>query len=248
MRPFSAALALTFALALPAQAQTDVTGMTDAERDAFRTEVRDYLMENPEVLMEAIGVLQDREAMAQADADAQMLADQRDALVDDGFSYVGGNPQGDITVVEFMDYRCGYCKRAFPEVEQLLAEDGNIRLIVKEFPILGEESVIASRFAIATKMIEGDGAYKMVHDTLMGINGTLDVETLTRLGNTLGLDTDAIVAAMDSEEVTQIIADNRDLGQALAISGTPTFVIEDQMVRGYVPAADMAALIEDLRS
>ncbi|KQI68643.1 disulfide bond formation protein DsbA [Loktanella sp. 3ANDIMAR09] len=240
---FAALAALT--IALPAQAQTQ---MSEAERDAFRAEVRAYLMENPEVIMEAIDVLQAREEAMQAQADAAMVQSQMEALTNDGFSFVDGNPDGDITIVEFMDYRCGYCKRAFPEVETLLSADGNIRLIVKEFPILGEESVLASRFAIATKMVAGNDAYKAVHDTLMALNGSPNIDTLVRLGNTLGLDTEAITAMMNDDAVTQVIANNHALGQALRISGTPTFVVADQMVRGYVPADQLQQLVDDLRS
>ena len=97
--------------------------------------------------MEAVQILEDRQAAQEAEAGAGMIATNAEALFDDGYSYIGGNPEGDVTLVEFLDYRCGYCKRAHPEVAELLAGDGNIRLIVKEFPILGEESTLSSRFA-----------------------------------------------------------------------------------------------------
>ena len=232
------------ALATPALAESH---LTDAEREAFRAEVRAYLLDNPEVLTEAIGVLQQREAEAQAMAEVQMLSQYRDALVNDGHSFVDGNPDGDITIVEFMDYRCGYCKRAFPEVASLLEEDGNIRLVVKEYPILGDASVLASRFAIATKQVAGDDAYADVHDTLMELQGNIDMDTLTRLSDQLGLDTAAITAEMDSDAVSEILAMNAELGMALQVNGTPTFVIGDRVVRGYVPQSDLARMVEDER-
>ena len=232
------------ALATPALAESH---LTDAEREAFRAEVRAYLLDNPEVLTEAIGVLQQREAEAQAMAEVQMLSQYRDALVNDGHSFVDGNPEGDITIVEFMDYRCGYCKRAFPEVASLLEEDGNIRLVVKQYPILGDASVLASRFAIATKQVAGDDAYADVHDTLMELQGNIDMDTLTRLSDQLGLDTAAITAEMDSDAVSEILAMNAELGMALQVNGTPTFVIGDRVVRGYVPQSDLARMVEDER-
>ena len=232
------------AVATPALAESH---LTDAEREAFRAEVRAYLLDNPEVLTEAIGVLQQREAEAQAMAEVQMLSQYRDALVNDGHSFVDGNPDGDITIVEFMDYRCGYCKRAFPEVASLLEEDGNIRLVVKEYPILGDASVLASRFAIATKQVAGDDAYADVHDTLMELQGNIDMDTLTRLSDQLGLDTAAITAEMDSDAVSEILAMNAELGMALQVNGTPTFVIGDRVVRGYVPQSDLARMVEDER-
>ncbi len=147
-----------------------------------------------------------------------------------------------------MDYRCGYCKRAFPEVENLLSADGNIRLIVKEFPILGAQSVLAAQFAIATQRIAGEVAYGDVHDALMSQNSDITLASLSELGDAFGLDTPAILAAMDSPEVAQVIDANRALADRLRISGTPTFVIEDQMIRGYVPAAQMQQMVDFLRT
>ena len=242
---FRSTLIASLMLASPLAAQME---MTDAEREAFRQEVRSYILDNPEVLMEAIAILEQRQADAQAQADTDMLAANAEALYEDDFSWVGGNPDGDITIVEFLDYRCGYCKRAFPEVEALIASDGNIRLIIKEFPILGEQSVLASQFAIATKQVAGDEAYKAVHDTLMEYRGDVTEPALVRIGETLGLDTDAILAQMTSPEVTDIISRNRALGNRLAINGTPSFVIDDQLVRGYMTLDVMRQLVAQERS
>ena len=165
---------LTFAAGLAAAvpaAAFDVGDMTDAERKAFREEIRAYLLDNPEVLMEAIAVLEDREEAERAEADADLVAAHADALFDDGVSWVGGNPDGDVTIVEFLDYRCSYCRRAHPEIAELLAQDSDIRLIVKEFPILGEDSLMASRFAIAVHRLGGDAAYEAVHDMLITQRG-----------------------------------------------------------------------------
>ena len=144
-------------------------------------------------------------------------------LINDGYSWVGGNPDGDITLVEFMDYRCGYCRRAVPEVATLLETDGNIRLVIKEFPILGDGSVQSSRFAIATKHVAGDDAYKQVHDALLAFSGEPTEVSLRRISDGLGLDSDAIIAAMDSDQVTDEISRTRALAQKMQISGTPVF-------------------------
>lgn len=226
---------------------TAAQDMSDEERAAFRAEVRAYLLENPEVLMEAMNVLQAREREAALAADRSLAQLHASSLFDDPTSFVGGNPDGDITVVEFLDYRCGYCKRAHPEVTELISADGNIRFIIKEMPILGEQSVLASRFALATKLSAGDDAYKLVHDTLMEFNGEVTLDAMTRLGNTLGLDTEAIVAAMDSDEVNDILQRNMQLAQALNINGTPTFVVSDQLLRGYVPLPQMQQIVAEIR-
>jgi protein-disulfide isomerase len=243
------ALSATLALgvAMPAAA-FDISEMTEEERSAFRSEIRAYLLDNPEVLMEAISVLEQREREAQLANDVALAQAYEDQLLNDGHSWVGGNPDGDVTIVEFLDYRCGYCKRAFPEVEALIASDGNIRFIVKEFPILGEQSTLASRFAIAVLRVEGDAAYKDVHDALMSMRSDVTMSALVQMSDTFGLDTAAISAEMQSEEISRIIAENRALAQSLAISGTSTFVIGDQMVRGYIPGDQMELVVAEIRS
>ncbi|MEM8731415.1 MAG: DsbA family protein [Pseudomonadota bacterium] len=245
--PFLAPLGLAAVLAATPATAFDVTAMSEAERAAFGDAIRSYLVENPEVIVEAINVLEARQAEAQVEADFDLVQQYEAALFDDGFSYVGGNPEGDITLVEFMDYRCGFCRRAHPEVEALLAEDGNVRLIIKEFPILGEASMVASRFAIATKHVVGPEAYKQVHDSLIEFAGDPTEVALRRIAEGLGLDAGAILDAMDNEAVTQEISTTRALAQALQINGTPTFVLHDELLRGFVPADEMAIMVADKR-
>ncbi|GHF69914.1 DsbA family protein [Seohaeicola zhoushanensis] len=221
----------------------DPAAMSDAEREAFRAEVRAYLMEHPEVIFEAVDAMKAREAAAAEESDRAMITAFHTEIFEDGYSWVGGNPEGDVTLVEFMDYRCGYCRKAVPEVASLLKSDGNIRLIIKEFPILGEASMISSRFAIATRLVAGGDAYSQVHDALLELDGELSEVSLRRLADGLGLDAEPILAKMNSDEVTREIAANRDLAQRLQINGTPTFVLEGQMLRGYLPAAQLAQLV-----
>ncbi len=247
IRPLVSATALTLSFALPLSA-LDLESMSDAERNAFREEVRAYLLENPEVIMEAVSVLEQREAEAQAQNDQDLVAANADALFNDDSSWVGGNPEGDITLVEFIDYRCGYCKRAHPEVTNLLKEDGNIRFVLKEFPILGEQSVTASRFAIATRQLAGDDAYHSVSEALIAYSGDITEPALRRIAEPLDLPFDEIIAKMGSDAVSEVIETNHALGRALQISGTPSFVMENQMLRGYVPQAEMELIAEDIRN
>jgi protein-disulfide isomerase len=247
IRPLWTAAALTLGLALPAQA-LDLENLSAAERQTLHAEIRAYLLENPEVIMEAVAVLEDRQSAGQAQADEALVRENAEAIFDDGHSWVGGNPEGDVTLVEFMDYRCGYCRRAFDEVEGLLEDDGNIRFVVKEFPILGEESLRAARFAIATLQVAGDDAYKAVHDALMSYSGSINDAGFTRLADSFGLDANAILAEMDSDSVTEVIAANHALGRTLQISGTPSFVIGNQMVRGFVPQDAMEQVVAEIRA
>lgn len=242
------ATVLSLGLAGTQSAQAlDLSAMTEAERDAFRAEVRAYLLDHPEVLIEAIGILEARQAAEQAQGEAALVAANLDALHNDGYSWVGGNPDGDITVVEFLDYRCSFCKRAHPEVAELIRSDGNIRLIVKEYPILGEASVLASRFALAVKTLEGDDAYAETNDALMTMRAEVTEESLRGLSDRSGYDTDAIMAEMDSEEITARIAANHALAQTLQINGTPSFVFGEQMVRGYAPLDVMREIVAEER-
>jgi protein-disulfide isomerase len=233
------ALALGLALAaLPLRAE-----MTAAEREAFRAEVRAYLLENPEVLMEAIAVLEDRRNAEAAAEDLRLLAENHAAIFEDPASWSGGNPAGDITLVAFIDYRCGYCRRAHDDLARLIERDGNIRFVIKEFPILGEASLTSARFAIATLQVAGPAAYKQVHDALITLRGDPTPETLARLAADLGLDGPAIVARMAAPEVAAVIEANRRLADRLRINGTPTFVINTTMVRGYVPLDGMLQIV-----
>lgn len=241
-----AALAL-MALTAPAQA-FDITNMSEDERTALRAEIRSYLLDNPEVIMEAVSILEQRQNEAQAMSDVEMVQLNAEALFEDANSWVGGNPDGDVTLIEFTDYRCSFCRRAFPEIEQLLEADGNIRFIIKEFPILGEESVLSSRFAIAARQIGGDDAYKGAHDLLITHRGPINAEVLTRMAEELSLEPEAVLTRMDSDEVTQVIADNHALAGRLQISGTPTFVLGEQLLRGYLPLADMQTLVAQTRA
>ena len=242
-------LTLTAAALVTTATLADVLGtMTDAERAAFRDEVKAYLLENPEVLVEAMQVLQDRNDQAETDHDTQMLSENADAIFNDPASWVGGNPNGTITVVEFMDYRCGYCRKAYEEIEDLVKTDGNIRFVLKELPILGDDSVTSARFAIAVRLLHGDEAYKRAHDALITLRGTPDPDTLGRLAGSLGIDPQPVLDMMANDQVTAIIQANHDLAGVMNITGTPTFVLDQTLLRGYVPEADMKQLVAEARA
>ncbi|MGL4319271.1 MAG: DsbA family protein [Paracoccaceae bacterium] len=222
--------------------------MTDSERSALREEIRAYLLENPEVILEAMDELQARQDVAAAARDKELLSANMDAIINDGHSWVGGNPNGDVTIVEFMDYRCGYCRKAHAEVNELVSSDGNIRYIVKEYPILGEESLLSSQFAIAVQQLHGDEAYKTAHNALITLRSEATVETLGLLAGDLGLDPAPILARMGGPEVQAVLQANFALGQTMEINGTPTFVMGDTLLRGYVELESMRQIVADERA
>ena len=221
--------------------------MTDGERQAFRAEVRQYLLDNPDVLIEAMDILQARQEQASANRDLKLLADNKAEIYQNPNDWVGGNPQGDITLVEFMDYRCGYCRKAFEETEELVKSDGNIRFVIKEYPILGEGSLVSSQFAIAVRMLHGDAAYKRAHDALITLKGDATLKAMAALAKDLGLDPAPILAKMKTPEVLAIIEDNHQLAQTLEVNGTPTFILDRTMVRGYVPLEGMRQIVQGER-
>ncbi|WFE73951.1 DsbA family protein [Roseinatronobacter sp. S2] len=220
------------------------TVAVDAE---FGEKVRSYLLQNPEVIFEAVAEYEMRNTASQADMDLALIDANYDEIFNDGHSWVGGNPDGDLTLVEFMDYQCGFCKRAYPEVTSFLEQDGNVRLIIKEFPILGPDSELASRFAIAVKQMAGDAAYGDAHSALIQYEGRYTPEMLTDLAEDLGLDGDDVLAMLDDDAITTILEENRMLAQRLQISGTPSFIMETEFLRGFVPADTLALVAENLR-
>ncbi len=239
-------LSLAIAASGPALA-TDIKAMDDSETAAFGVAVRAYLLENPQVLLEAIAVLEQRDVQAQVANDASLIQVNAEALFNDGFSYITGNAEGDLTIVEFIDYRCPFCQKAFPEVKELLASDGNIRLIRKELPILGQDSIMVSSFAISTQILFGDEAYGKVHDALMVMRGNVSEAALLALADKLELDGQAILAGMSNPEINQIIGANHALAQRMQISGTPSFVVGNQMLRGYLPLESMRQVVSEER-
>lgn len=247
MKRLIAALLLTTTAVSGPAAALDLSAMSDTEKAAFGEAVRDYLMSNPEILIESINVLEERRAAESAQNDGQLVAANQQAIFEDGHSWVGGNPDGDLTLVEFIDYRCGVCRRFNDEVHELVANDGNIRLVLKEFPILGQDSDASARFAIAVKQIAGDAVYMKAHDALMDLRSPATIEALTGIAEDIGVDADEVVNTMNTEDVTAVLRENHQLAERMAIQGTPTFVIGEELLRG-VPAAGLTATVAEIRA
>lgn len=243
MKRLIAALLLT---ATPVMA-FDISAMSDAEKAEFGEAVREYLMANPEVLIESINVLEERRASESVQNDKELVVSNHEAIFEDSHSWIGGNPDGDLTVVEFFDYRCSYCRKVTEEVEEVVANDGNIRLVMKEFPILGQDSEASSRFAVAVKQVAGDEAYVKAHDALMELRSPATVEALKAIAEDIGVDADEIVNTMNTEDVSKVLRENRQLAERMAIQGTPTFIVGEEMLRG-VPQQGLEAVIEAVRA
>lgn len=220
--------------------------LTPAQEDAVRGLVRTYLMENPEVLIEALQAYESKLADEAQKRQEVALAQRREQLERDPTSPVGGAPDGDVTLVEFTDYRCGYCKKVFPAVQDLLEADGRIRYVIKELPILGPESVVAARAALAVWR-STPAKYMAFHAALMTARGNLDEARVMQLAAETGLDAAALAKAMKDPEINAILGKNRELAQSLNINGTPAFVIGGRLVPGAVDAETLRQLVAAAR-
>jgi protein-disulfide isomerase len=207
-----------------------------AQRQAIEGIIHDYLMQNPDVLIEALRGAEDK---LNRDADAKatkVLSDRRNEIFDDPATPVGGNPRGDVTIVEFFDYRCPYCKQVLPSLQTLLKEDRNLRFVYKEMPVLGPASVVAAHAALAAQR---QGKYEAFHTAMMGTKGQITEETVYKVAGSVGLDVDRLKQDMAAPEIEQALKANLALADALNIRGTPGFIIGNHITPG---ALDLEAL------
>ncbi|MZR30356.1 DsbA family protein [Sneathiella litorea] len=212
--------------------------------EEFGARVRAYLLSNPQVLREVIAELSKQEEKVAAAEQENLISSLAKDLKEDGYSFVAGNPDGDVTIVEFFDYRCGYCKKSFPEVMKTVEMDGNIRLVLKEFPILGADSFLASQAAIAS--LE-QNKYFEFHTALMESRGGVTIEGIRSIAADIGLDVEKLEADMKKDEVREVVEKNYELAKQLGISGTPAFVIGDQFVPGALSTEQMLQLVAEVR-
>lgn len=226
----------------------DINNLTNADRKVLQKEIRRYILENPDIIFEAADIVRKREAALEVQEDEELIQSNFKEIFYDNYSYVGGNPDGDITIVEFVDYKCGYCRKAAELVRELIAKDDNIRFVVKEFPILGEASLVSSKFAIAVKNIGGPEKYKVAHDILLALTAEPTEIYLRRIAKELELNPEELFEAMQSDLVTQEIDQTGELAQKLQISGTPTFILGDQFLRGFVPLEILSKAIQSERT
>ncbi|MBT3534363.1 MAG: DsbA family protein [Rhodospirillaceae bacterium] len=241
LRRFVLVLSFAAAIILPAMAQAQQS--KDPETTRIEQIIRNYLLENPELLVEVMQKLERRQKAKEQEDRISAIKKNRKALFASTNDHIV-NPMGRIPVVEFFDYQCGYCKKFLPNVVRLLKSDKSVRFIFKEFPILGEASVVASRAALAAKM---QGKYLAYHNALMGLRRGLTETLVFQIAEDIGLDVARLKTDMESPEISRIIDENRKLARSMGIRGTPTIVVGEQMAPGAVSYSRLTALIEDAR-
>lgn len=213
--------------------------------DRIKELVLEAIRENPGIVFEAAQLFEEQQQANQALVAAQVLASERDALERDPNAPVLGNPDGDVTVVEFFDYNCPYCRRVKPHMEALLAADPNVRVVYREWPILGEGSVFAARAALASR---NQGKYDEFHWAMMGLNGRAEEATVIRAAEEIGLNIAQLRRDMNAPEIDEHIQTSMRLSRAIGFSGTPSFLIGDNLAPGLIDADQMISLVNQARA
>ena len=213
--------------------------------EELKKAIENTINNNPEIIIKALENYQKKMETEQRNNQKKALESSKEMLENDGYSLVIGNPDGDVTVIAFKDYRCGYCKRAWPSLQELVNTDDNVKVILKEMPILGPKSTLASQYGLASAE---QGKYAAYYDALMNHRGAWTEEGLKSLAKSLDIDTDKLVKDAASEKVRQSIQKNLQLAQTLGVTGTPAFVVNGQLLPGAVPLAELQKLIKEARA
>ena len=211
--------------------------------EPFHAIVRDYLLTNPEVIQEALLVLQQRQRQAQAQGMKKLLSEQQNAIYNDTTDQVWGNINGDVTVVEFFDFQCGYCKRVHPSIKALINQDPNVRVVLKQLPVLGPNSMLAAQYALAAAQ---QGRYTEYHDAVIQLDN-LNENTLIGLASELKLDVAKLSTDAKSLNIQSSIINTIRLAEALNINGTPGFIIGNQITPGAIDLDGMLSLVAAAR-
>jgi protein-disulfide isomerase len=218
-------------LALPVAAQE----FTAPQKSEIERIIRDYLVNHPEVLQEAIAELDNRQAAADLEKAKTAIASNAETLFNSSRQVVLGNPSGDVTMVEFFDYNCGFCKRALPDMLSLLKDDPKLKIILKEFPVLGPGSVEAAKVAVAVRMQDKGGKkYLEFHQKLLGGRGQADKARALAVAKEVGMDMKRVDTDMASDEVKVSLEESLKLGETLGLNGTPSYIIGSDVVIGAV--------------
>ena len=245
MRPVKSIVAALLMVCAPLVASAEGP-LSLEEKAEIEQVVRDYLLKNPEIIAQAIGELQSLEEAAALERQRAAMKAMAKDLTSSPLDPVIGNPDGDVTVVEFFDYRCGFCKRVFENALTLIKEDGNIRYVLKEFPILGEESVYASRASMAVWLHQRD-KYLDFHSAMLSNKGALSNAKVMELARQSGVNTDALVVQMQDGNIEKAFATTHAQAEALSLTGTPAFIIGEAVAPGAIPLSAMRHLVAAAR-
>lgn len=233
-------------LAFPANAQKAQKAFTPEQEKQFGNYIREYLVKNPEVIIEALQELERRRNAAKSAEVANFINLSHGTIFRAKGSPVGGNPDGDVTLVEFFDYNCPYCKKVTPGLFGMLKKDGKTRLVYKEFPILGEASVYAAKAALAVARRSPE-LYERFHVALLGTRGGLSESSILAAAKKVGVNVDRMKSDMNAPEIQKEIDQNKAIAGRLGISGTPAFVVGNKVLNGLQSGAALQAAVTAVR-
>ena len=234
------ALLLAAPAIAPAQAQT----FSADQRQEIGAIVKEYLLTHPEVMQDVMAEMEKRQQAAESEKHHAAVVENKATLFSSPHQVVLGNPQGNVTMVEFFDYNCGFCKRAMTDMLDLIKTDNNLKFVLKEFPVLGEGSVEAARVAVAARMQDSTGKkYIEFHQKLLGSRGGADKARALAVAKEVGFDVARIEKDMNSDEVKKTIDENLKLADALGVNGTPSYVVGEEVVIGAVGIDSLRAKI-----
>lgn len=241
-------LAVTYVSALlcsvPALTQTTDAGKALVANEALQQAIHDYILAHPEVLIQSLRIAKEREESHTAEQNKTLVTSLKNELVDDPNAPVRGNPSGDVTLVEFFDYRCPYCREVEPFLQALIKNDHGLRVVVKEFPILGPTSVYAARVALAAYK---QGKYEQFHDAVMSKKSNINEAALLKLAEEAGLALDRVKTDMNSPDVDAEIKRTTEIAKALRLSGTPAFIVGTELIPGATDLETLQALLDEAR-
>jgi protein-disulfide isomerase len=229
------------ALTWPVSAQS----LTDQQKQEMGDFIRSYLLEHPEILREMADKLEQKDQQEEQVARTEGLAKQKDIVFHYDGDAVIGNPKGDVTIAEFMDYNCGWCKRSVAEVQALVEKDKNLRIVLKEFPIFGQHSEFAAKAALASIR---QGKYWPFHQAMFAHEGQVTDEVVLAIAAEQGLDVARLTEDMKDQKILDTVSTNYDLAKTLKLNGTPAFIVDDKVFPGYLPLDQLEAAIAEVRS
>ena len=217
------------------------------ERDEINNLIKNYILDNPEIIIEAIELFQKKQSLNAIKKEKEIIKSLSSELYDDSNSYFFGNKKSELKIVEFIDYNCGYCKKNHEIIMNILNDNNDVKYIIKELPILGESSLLASKFAIEIYLVDGPKIYEKFYDTLMRHNSQLNFEILNKIAKKVGSSIKDFNSQLNVDKVNDVILKNLTLADKLSIDGTPTFIIEDNIFRGFISFDQLQEIIDNFR-
>lgn len=243
LKKFTLVATLCATTALGAHSIAHAEGFSDAQKKEMESVIKEYLMSNPEVIIEAVENFRVKQEQQMEKSAKESLSKYKDMFKQDNLP-IGGNPEGDVTVVEFFDYNCGYCRKAFDDLRKLIEQDSNLRVVFQEMPILSPSSKKMAQIALAA---HNQGKYFEMHAALMDYKGTQNDSAYFKLAEKIGLDVEKLKTDMESQAVQAAIGKSMDMARDLGIRGTPGFIVGNEIYPGYIGMQGMKEAIAKAR-